>query len=334
MTQIKIIHLVDDTTAGGVMRVLDYITTTPELAKHAKHGFHKVARDRWLPKKIRAEVIVSNLAISWRAMPMLIALRLMHPKAKLIHVEHSYTEHFVALNVIRKKRFAALLRHAYGLFDQIVAVSYGQAEWLIRSGAVKSEKLTVIQSCVDLSGFRNLEPPKGPPYVIGAIGRLEKQKGFDLLIEAFRQTTNPNIALHFYGEGHEEADLRRLAGDDPRICFKGFAQDPVAAMAKVSIVAIPSQWEAYGLVAIEALAAGRQLLVSNVDGLKDHLAIGAKAVEPHDVNGWRDAIDRATEQGNIDHNNLNTKDKNLECTYISAWSALIEGPHRSTALGK
>jgi len=51
----------------------------------------------------------------------------------------------------------------------------------------------------------------------GAIGRLDRQKGFDTLIEAFRQTRNPNVALHIYGEGEEGLALRALAEGDPRI---------------------------------------------------------------------------------------------------------------------
>ncbi len=80
MMRPRVLHLVDDTTAGGVMRVLDHITTAPELAKDADHRLRSISRKRWLPERIQADVIVSNLAISWRALPLLIGMRLMHPK--------------------------------------------------------------------------------------------------------------------------------------------------------------------------------------------------------------------------------------------------------------
>lgn len=324
MTRPHVLHLVDDTTAGGVMRVLDHITTAPELAKDADHRLRSISRDRWLPERMQADVIVSNLAISWRALPMLMALRLLHPKTKLIHVEHSYTEQFVAVNVTHKKRFATLLRCAYALFDKVVAVSYGQADWLKKSGAVKPHTLSVIQSCVDLSRFRKLSPPTAPLRVIGAIGRLDEQKGFDLLIEAFRKTANPNIALHVYGEGAEEAKLRRLAKDDPRIEFKGFASDPVAVMAAVDIVAMPSRWEAYGLVAIEALAAKRPLLASSIDGLQDHVQKGANAVKPgSDVERWQQAIEQVTAIGPADSTFQAQSTTHPEDLYAAAWSDML-----------
>jgi len=324
MMRPRVLHLVDDTTAGGVMRVLDHITTAPELAKEADHRLRTISRKRWLPERFKADVIVSNLAISWRALPMLIAMRLMHPKTKLIHVEHSYTEQFVERNVTHKKRFATLLRCAYALFDKVVAVSHGQADWLKKSGAVKPYALSVIQSCVDLSSFRNVSPPSTPMRVIGAIGRLDEQKGFDLLIRAFQKTTDPQIALRVYGEGAEEANLRRLANGDPRIEFKGFAPDPVAAIASVDIVAMPSRWEAYGLVAIEALAAKRHLLVNEIDGLQDHLENGAQAVKPNSgIAGWQHAIERCTVQRYSEIIHSDQPEILVEDIYASAWSKML-----------
>jgi glycosyltransferase involved in cell wall biosynthesis len=63
-------------------------------------------------------------------------------------------------------------------------------------------------------------------------------------------------------------------------------------MASVDAVAMPSRREPYGLVALEALAAGRPLLVSAVDGLRDHAANGAVAVERPTVEAWADALAR------------------------------------------
>ena len=290
MTTLRVLHLVDDTTAGGVMRVLDHILTAPELSQGASHALRVVNPRALLLGRLEADVIVSHLAISWRLLPMLAGLRVMHPHTRLVHVEHSYTEAFVRANVTHQRRFATLLRLSYRLFDTVVAVSHAQGAWLTRSGAVRAGALRVIQSCVDLSGFRALPAAQGPVRVVGAIGRLDRQKGFDTLIQAFRATDRGDLALHIYGEGGEEARLRALAAGDARIRFMGFAPDPIAAMAAVDAVAMPSLWEAYGLVAIEALSAARPLLVNRVDGLSDHLAHGARPVAGRSVAAWRDAI--------------------------------------------
>ncbi|MGR3271500.1 glycosyltransferase [Thalassococcus profundi] len=290
MGRLRVVHLVDDTTAGGVMRVLDHILTSHALSRDADHELRVVDRYGVLADRVRADSIVSHLAISWRMMPLVATLRAFHPRTPLVHVEHSYTEGFVAANVTHTRRFGLLLRTAFRLFDRTVAVSHAQGRWLERSGAVPAEKLTVIQSCVDLSGFRALAPVDRPAKILGAIGRLDRQKGFDTLIKAFRQINRSDLALHIYGEGAEEAHLRHLAQDDPRIRFMGFASDPLNAMEAVDAVAMPSAWEAYGLVAIEAMAAGRPLLVNPVDGLVDHVTHGAILVSERSVDGWRREI--------------------------------------------
>ncbi len=325
MTRLRVVHLVDDTTAGGVMRVIDHITTSPELARTAAHSLRVVARGSLGIGRINADVIVSHLSVSWRNLPMFIALRAANARSSLVHVEHSYTECFVALNVTHRKRFATLLRTTYALFDRVVAVSHAQGQWLSARGYARADALHVIQSCTDMSAFRQLETRKGPVRVIGAIGRLDRQKGFDTLVAAFRNCPHQNIALHIYGEGSEEETLRRMAQNDERIRFMGFASDPVKAMAAVDAVVMPSRWEAYGLVAIEALSAGRDLLVNAVDGLKDHEMRGALVVPNPSVRAWRNAICNLTEASPCDTPVL---DKNRvgdapEIQFATLWHNLL-----------
>lgn len=320
----RVVHLVDDTTAGGVMRVLDHILTAPKLSKQAAHHLQSVDRKSLSLGHIKADVIVSHLAISWRSLPMLMSLRLRHPKTALVHIEHSYTENFVLENVTKTGRFAALLRISYRLFNRVVAVSDAQGAWLRDSGAVKENALAVIRSCVDLSEFRAIPAHSGPVRIIGAIGRLDPQKGFDTLIKAFRLTDTKDIALYIFGEGSEEQTLRALAGDDPRIEFKGFAPNPIAAMAAVDAVAMPSRWEAYGLVAIEALSAGRQLMVNKIDGLQDHIPYGATAAQGPSVTDWIQAIETMTgRDARLEASPLAT-DAILEAEFAENWQALLK----------
>lgn len=270
-----VVHLIDDTTAGGVMRVLDYIKTSSEMRDLADHRFETVTRGKISLRQYHCDVIVSHLAISWKTLPALSAVRAANRSARYVHVEHSYTEGFVRHNVPNAQRFYALLRLGFSMFDTVVAVSHAQSGWIKRSRLCADSKLLVIRSCVDLSPFEAVEPARHTPRVIGAIGRLDRQKGFDILIEGFKALKDDDVALHIYGIGVELNALQALAQNDPRIHFKGFWPDPVRTYTDVDIVAIPSRWEAYGLVAIEALSAGRAVLCADVDGLKDHKEFGA-----------------------------------------------------------
>ncbi|WP_136442605.1 glycosyltransferase [Pacificoceanicola onchidii] len=283
-----VLHLIDDTTPGGVMRVIDFLTTSPAMSAFARHQVMRVSRGAALPA-CRADVIVSHLTVNWRALPRLIAFRARHAHLPLVHVEHSYTESFTAQNVPGKGRFFALLRTAYALFDRVVAVSDAQGDWLRSRGLVRASALRVISSTVDLSGFHALPAPRGRARVIGGIGRLHRQKGFDVLINAFRALPGAELELHLYGEGPEKAALQALAGDDPRIFFAGHTDDPETAMRAVDVVAMPSRWEAFGLVALETRAAGRRLICAQVDGLRDS-GDGGLFVRGHRTEDWTAAL--------------------------------------------
>lgn len=289
-------HLIDDTTAGGVMRMLEFVQTDPALARLGPHRIVQVTPGRRPPQRFAGDIIVSHQTLSWRRLPWVLALRAAHADRPLIHVEHSYTEAFTALNVRSHRRFQALLRVSYAAFDRVVAVSAAQRAWLTGAGLVTADRLRVIPPAVDLAPFLALAPPAKAPRIIGAIGRLDRQKGFDTLIQAVLATQGPQLALHIFGDGGAGPELKAAAGGAARVVFRGHWADPVAAMASVDAVAMPSRWEAYGLAALEARAAGRPLLVAQVDGLADHAAAGAIAV-PAGVASWAAALDRLAQRG-------------------------------------
>ena len=327
MKRLRVIHLIDDTTAGGVMRVLDHIQTSPELAAFADHVLQPVSRKAWNYGRSNADVIVSHLSINWRALPALISLRATNPGTPLVHVEHSYTERFVTLNVTAKRRFVTLLRTAYALFDRVVAVSHEQGKWLLRRSLIDAKSLVVIGSSVALDRFLDLGDPKYPTRVIGAVGRLDRQKGFDTLILAFRQCHAPGIQLRIFGEGAEKDELQALADGDGRIRFEGFNADPAAIMEKIDVLAMPSRWEAYGLSALEARAAGRSVLAANIDGLRDQITQGAVAVNGQGVSDWAKAIEAATTAASHipahTSQELRQHAQDHDARFIAAWRKLL-----------
>jgi len=241
-------------------------------------------------------------------------------------VEHSYSRSFAAHRVTASTRFRTLLRTALALFDDVVAVSADQGRWLTERGLIEPHALTVIPSAVAMSVLGRLPAPSERPRVIGAIGRFDTQKGFDILIRAFRRVDDPSAELRLVGDGPERAALAALAGDDPRIRFTGFAPDPVAAYAGVDAVVVPSRWEPYGLVAIEARAAGRPVLVADVDGLRDHAAAGAVAVRGHGVEVWQEALE-ALLAGDIRPELDAARSDALGAwdRFVASWLALCDG---------
>lgn len=287
MTQ-TILHLVDDLTPGGITRFLDHLETLPEV----KGCYHQqrvaVGRGRWSAPRLSGDLIVSHLSISWRNLPMFLALRAKHPNTPMIHVEHTYTAGFMAQDVRHPTRFKTLLRTVFALFDHVVAVSSAQHAWFLQSDLLRDGHNSVINPSVDIAPFLDVKSTDLSAKRFGAIGRLEDPKGVDILLRAFRSSAPEGATLSIFGTGDAKPRLTALAGQDPRIHFKGHA-DPVAAIASCDVIVMPSRRESYGLVALEARAASRTVMVSGVDGLSDHVKDGAILVGSS-VEDWQRAF--------------------------------------------
>jgi glycosyltransferase involved in cell wall biosynthesis len=110
-------------------------------------------------------------------------------------------------------------------------------------------------------------PPSGRATgkTILAAGRLIRQKGFDLLIEAFGQLGDGDARLVIAGSGPEAAALARQvedAGLSDRIKLTGYQPDIRPLLDDARLFVLPSRFEGYGAVIIEALGAGRPVIAT------------------------------------------------------------------------
>jgi glycosyltransferase involved in cell wall biosynthesis len=124
------------------------------------------------------------------------------------------------------------------------------------------------QSAVVLGFIGRLMPQKGFEYLIDAIDRLKDQYGPDKLIIAVAGDGG------FIRERRAEIVSR---GIESWFRFLGFQRDVQLVLEQVDSVVMPSLWEACGLVAMEALISGRPLIASRCEGLREVTA-GSPAV--------------------------------------------------------
>lgn len=124
-------------------------------------------------------------------------------------------------------------------------------------------------------------PAEAP--VIGTVGRLERVKGFDVLLDAFARLTPPKGGvtemprLVIVGDGSQKTALRRQAealGISERLSFAGYMTDAARAPVGFDVMAIPSRQEALPLACLEAMAAGTPVVASNVGGLPEAVLDG------------------------------------------------------------
>ena len=181
-----------------------------------------------------------------------------------------------------------LIKRLYAKADVVVAASKGIADELVGLG-VPHAKVTTIHNPVPIEEVRemSLEPVDialpVKESILVSVGGFRKQKGYPYLFEALalvRKEIPCGLAL--VGDGPDRDSLRTLAEDlslDSQIQFLGFRENPYAYMARADAFVLPSLWEGFGIVVIEAMACGvpviattcpegpREIITDEVDGL-------------------------------------------------------------------
>jgi glycosyltransferase involved in cell wall biosynthesis len=108
------------------------------------------------------------------------------------------------------------------------------------------------------------------PLVV-CVGRLCKQKGQDVLLEAWRTVTRevPDASLALVGDGELAATLRYMRV--PNVIFAGIRHDVPMWLTAADLVAAPSRWEGFSLSILEAMALGRTVVAAEADGVREAL---------------------------------------------------------------
>lgn len=275
---IDVVHLLDDFAFGGVTRALT-VFDRPELTEHARSRTVAIGKDR-LAERYDADLLVTHVPPSWARLGFLVSLRMRNRDARLVHVEHSYTEGFVRENVKAPRRFVTLLRLAFSLYDEIICVSRAQRDWFANDIGIPSNKLRVIHPWCgreELFALPTVPLDRERPLRLLAYGRFASVKNFTALIEAVWLFVPGDVDLQLIGDGPEMAAMREAAGDHPHIHFRGRIDDPAEFLGDCHAVIVPSRHEAFGLVATEARMAARPILVADVDGLPEQVGLAGLA---------------------------------------------------------
>ncbi|MEV4863307.1 glycosyltransferase family 4 protein [Streptomyces ossamyceticus] len=172
--------------------------------------------------------------------------------------------------------------------SQVVCVS--EAERMTGMHAGIRGRWSVIPNGVDLQRFRPASPgtvraglrplrdvdPAAPLVV--CVGRLCRQKGQAVLLRAWSSVARrvPGAHLVLVGDGPDRDRLRAYA---PRsVLFTGAVADVVPWYQAADLVVLPSRWEGMALAPLEAMACGRPVVATDVDGARESLPL---SLAPH-----------------------------------------------------
>lgn len=208
-------------------------------------------------------------------------------------------EHNIYDNIKSRRQFLADRMFAR-LSRHIIAVSDAVRDSLVEHG-IFPEKIIVLRNGIKLERYRNISRKKAREklgiqngeFIFLFIGRLTRQKGADILIQALAGLKEGRIFI--VGDGEERGRLEKLAEDlgmAPRISFLGSRSDVPEILAASDCFILPSRWEGLGIVVMEAMTSGLPVIASGVDGIKEIVADGETGilVKPGDIQALGRAI--------------------------------------------
>lgn len=216
-----------------------------------------------------------------------LAAMTVRPRPKLVHTFHGHVlEGYFSPKV--QRAFVEIERRLARRTDMLVAVSPQVRDSLLSLGIGSPDRFKVIPLGFDLHHLLQVEGPRGafraatgiPPGVplVGIIGRLAPIKDHLTLLEAMARVPEAHLAIVGDGELRTrlegEVERLRLA---PRVHFAGWWTDMSEVLADLEVVALTSRNEGTPVSLIEALAAGRPVVATDVGGVRfvvDHEATG------------------------------------------------------------
>jgi len=174
--------------------------------------------------------------------------------------------------------------------DRIIFAGEGEKSMLVEAYGVPSQRIAVVPCGVDTLRFRPMKrarvrcrlrlPDNGRLVLV--VGRIEPLKGIDVLLRAVAQVDTPFRLLVVGGDSKDAARKGQLATLAEELNISGrvsfldaVAHDDLPLYYNAAdVCVVPSYYESFGLVALEAMACGVPVVASRVGGLKETVEDG------------------------------------------------------------
>jgi glycosyltransferase involved in cell wall biosynthesis len=233
-------------------------------------------RTKRLLQKLGIEIILTNmdkelrfagLAAKWAGGVPLVSRRgIDYPLKDRLHYRLSYN--WLATMVVANSQATkdSLLRYAPWLSPDRVKVIYN---------GIDPEPF-MEPTALDLRRQLGLDRES---KLIGFVGQLDERKGWHTLLPAFVQTARRHANAHLVavGVGSLQEWIKHYAveqGIADRVHLLGFRDDIVDIMKNIDMLILPSLWEGFGIVMVEAMAAAKPVIVTNVSSMPEVVVEG------------------------------------------------------------
>ena len=235
-------------------------------------------------KRVRA-TLFALIRLVWKERPALIFSNLSHLNLMLSMFRFLFPSdvkfiaresNIISQNVLLFSVSAVwqiLYKLFYGYFDRVICQSIEMNDDLIETYGFPATRAVVIPNPIDVNQIRLLAKadisPKHADLTFVACGRLDFQKGFDILIDALALANLESVCLIIIGEGVLLRELKKQAealGLENKVSFLGFKANPYPFFKQADAFILSSRFEGMPNVVLESLALGTPVIATPAPG--------------------------------------------------------------------
>lgn len=218
-----------------------------------------------------------------------------YPKLKVVITRH----------ILSPLKSSVLHRWLYGKVDQVIAVSHSVKN---RISVFPSDKITVIYNGIDIDKFSTAEPGalrrelgiSAETKIVGMVGRVHPSKGHITFLQSIPEilSKHPDTVFVVVGSGEYISQLEKMNNE---VHFLGKRSDIPEIMKDLDVFVMASQNEPFGLVTVEAMAAGTAVVATNTGGTAEIITDGETGllVPPQDPAKLAQAVIRVLTGGKL-----------------------------------
>lgn len=293
------VHLAVLNAAGPYLQVVpEHVVVHDLKVSRVRHALPRVVKLVWT---LRPQTILSTLG--HMNLVLILGKPLLPRVTKVLVRETTMLSTFLQRETKHPQFWGWLYRYLYGRANMVVCSSEAMVNDMVEHLKLPREKLVCIYNPLDVEGVREWAEIGGNPYLgpgphLIAAGRISREKGFDVLLDAMPMILKqfPNARLAILGEGPLRAQLTERAqklGLAETVSFMGFQQNPWRYLKHADLFVLPSRYEGLPNILLEALALGTPVVASDCPGaIREVQDSGTDIVlvPPEDPSGLAEAI--------------------------------------------
>jgi len=207
---------------------------------------------------------------------------------------------------LRKMIYRAFDRLTEGSVEKFIVVSDSLKRALIEKRRIPADRIVRIYNGIEIDQYHpgiesgNFKREWGISQnipLVGAIGRMVWQKGFEYLIQSIPEIVKavPEAKFLLVGEGPRRERLEALSEElrvRDNVILAGFRSDIKEILSAIDLLVVPSILEGFPMIILEAMAMGKPIVATNIDGIIEQITDGVDGilVPPKNPNALAEAI--------------------------------------------